>query len=147
MEWGKLLAEPLVEWQAVTKSTSVPGLFHTFTVADDGSIFETNNRQVYGSEPNYITRTELKILDALVDRINREPIPLEPVVFLPDGNDQDRLLTLDNDRDPFEGVITLFSDNSAGTAYAADDKLDFVEIAVLNAYLGYLDQKYDPPFV
>ena len=55
------------------------------------------------------------------------------------------MLLLDNDPDLFEGVHTLFSDNPASTSYAADDKLDFVEIAVLNAYLNYLDHKYNSP--
>jgi hypothetical protein len=145
MFWGK----PLVEWHAVTTSTvnrdPEAGSVHSFTVNSDGSFQEINNRVPFLSEPDTITWTELKILDVLVDRINREPIPLEHQIFPPDGSKQDHFLELVNDPDPFEGVHTLFSDNPAATSYAADDKLDFVEIAVLNAYLNYLDHKYDSP--
>ena len=84
----------------------------------------------------------MKILDALVDRINREPIPLEQTIFPPDGDKRDHSLVLDNDLDDSEPGYTLFSDNPAATSYAADDKLDYLEIAALNAYLSYLDRKY-----
>jgi hypothetical protein len=142
--------EPLAEWERVSKSTidndPETGSVHVFTVYPDGSFEEFHNRTHFLSEPDTLKWTELKILDALLDQINREPIPLEHQIFPPDGNQQDHLLELDNDPDPFEGVHTLFSDNPAARSYATDDKLDFLEIAALNVYLDYLDHKYDSPF-
>ena len=100
MAWGTPL---IAEWQLVTKATGNPEgtLFHTFSVSNDGTITETNNRLVFVSGPHALTPTEFKILDALVNQINREPIPADHLTFPPDRDDQDRWLSLDNDPDIF----------------------------------------------
>jgi hypothetical protein len=136
------LRPPLAEWSFVTRTVNEGGPSHEFSVLKDGTVLEF----VGGSEPfeYHLTVLELKVLDALVDQINREPIPQEPKTFRPDGDSQDRLLFIGDVADPFGVPDLLFADLPEGTIYAADDKLDIVEIAALNAYMAYLDRKYSP---
>jgi hypothetical protein len=136
------LSQPLAEWSYVTRGVHDGETSREFTVLNDGSVIEFSGGDVHYDT---ISRLELRILDALADQINREPIPpADSTSFPSDGDGGDRFLFLGNEAEPIGINNVLFLDTAEGTTYASDDALDVVEIAALNAYMAYLDRKYGP---
>ncbi|WP_046867216.1 hypothetical protein [Microvirga massiliensis] len=148
------------QWQSVQRFDLPFGALgsqtHSFEVRNDGTWTEHNPGAT--GDPGVIvegtlTRTELRILDFLLDQINREPIPTN-VGFTrpPDGDNNHVWIDVDNQPGVVFGEDQRLYDESPalGRRYWSDDKLDVLEITALNLYLEHLDSKYglvDPPIL
>jgi hypothetical protein len=91
------------------------------------------------SETGKLAKWELRVLDALIDQINREPIPDQMEWSPPVRDDRVGLsLNLTNSAITYQ----LLSEDSRGSLISADDALDRLEIAALDVFLHYLEEKY-----
>jgi hypothetical protein len=133
---------PREEWDQVTRIVSDPaGPTLRFSVTDDGMwreeliVLSPNPPE---PETGQLEDWELLVLDAIVDQINREPIPDQARCRPPVSHDVGFSLDLTNDAT----TSRLLSNDRGGNCILADDRLDRLEIAALDAFMSYLDNKY-----
>jgi len=133
---------PLGEWDQVERTVVDPlaSTYH-FSVTDDGIWTE----ELIGlfpvprePETGHLKKWELRVLDTIVDQINREPIPDQAQYSGPATGDLGHYLDLTND----ETTYRLSSEDRAGGYIRADDLFDRVEIAALDVFTHYLGNKY-----
>ncbi|MGF9764215.1 hypothetical protein AAII07_54850 [Microvirga sp. 0TCS3.31] len=134
---------PLEDWDKVERTVFDPaGPSLSFIVTDNGMWTEQLGALVpVPPEPDAgkLDKWELRVLDALVDRINREPIPDQTQWSLPVGDDPvGRFLNVTNGATTYQ----LLSKDGRGGSIRADDALDTLEIAALDVFLHYLEEKY-----
>ncbi len=133
---------PIADWDQVERVVYDPaGPSLSFIVTDDGMWTERlTSLPPRESETGHLKKWELRVLDALVDQINCEPIP-EPTQWSAPVRDDPvaGYLNLDN------GATThllLASDRRGSSLISADDTLDVLEIAALDVFMDYLETKY-----
>ncbi len=132
---------PLADWDQVERVVYDPaGPSLSFIVTDNG-MWREQLTSLPPSEPETgkLAKWELRVLDALVDQINREPIP-EPTQWSGPVRDDpvQGYLNLDNGATTY----SLLETDRRGSLIRADDKLDILEIAALDKFMAYLDNKY-----
>ncbi len=132
---------PLADWDQVERVVYDPaGPSLSFIVTDNG-MWREQLTSLPPSEPETgkLAKWELRVLDALVDQINREPIP-EPTQWNAPVRDDpvQGYLNLDNGATTYR----LLANGRGGTLISADDKLDVLEIAALDKFMDYLEHKY-----
>ena len=135
------LKRPLEDWGQVQRTVYDPaGPSLSFIVTDNGMWTEQLGALVpIPPETGKLTKWELRFLDALVDQINCEPIPNKsqwspPVGYDPPG----RFLNLTNGATTYQ----VLSEDGRGRLISADDPWDRLEIATLDVFMHYLDEKY-----
>jgi len=133
---------PLEEWDQVERTVVDPlGSTYHFSVTDDG-IWREELIGLFPSprpiETGHLNKWELRVLDAIIDQINREPIPDQAQYNGPATDDLGRYLDLTND----ETTFRLSSEDRAGSYILADDPFDRWEIAALDAFVHYLGNKH-----
>jgi hypothetical protein len=135
--------QPLADWDHVERAVFDPaGSSLSFVVTDNGMWTERLTSLVPNPpkpEMGHLTKWEFRILDALVDQINREPIP-EPVQWNGPAREDAVGDYLDLDNGP--ATYRLLSHDRGGSFISADDKLDVLEIAALDKFMEYLEHKY-----
>ncbi|MFO1141762.1 MAG: hypothetical protein U1E59_05120 [Amaricoccus sp.] len=144
---------PLAEWSSVTiaiDQLSADGLGHTgsFTVSADGSwgSFGENRSEHSGTawaSSGLLERWELRLLDRLLDIVNREPIPDATTRVSHRVPEDSHSLVLSN---PGE-TATLFENRDEraehpGAYVAFDDRADIAEIAAVGLLMNHLGDKY-----
>jgi hypothetical protein len=137
------LKRPLEDWDRVERTVFDPaGPSLSFIVTDNGMWTERLTSLVPNPpqpETGKLSRWEFLVLDALVDQINREPIPDQTQSSPPIGDDPvGSFLNLTNGATTYQ----LLSEDSRGSLIRADDSWDWLEIAALDAFMGYLEEKY-----
>lgn len=137
------LQRPLEDWDRVERTVYDPaGPSLSFMVKDNGMWTEQLISLVPvppKSETGKLAKWELRVLDALIDQINREPIPDQMEWSPPVRDDRVGLsLNLTNSAITYQ----LLSEDSRGSLISADDTLDRLEIAALDVFLHYLEEKY-----
>jgi len=137
------LKRPLENWDQVERTVFDPaGPSISFIVTDDGMWSEQLSSLVPVFPPpetGKLTKWELRVLDALIDQINREPIPDQTQSGPSIGDDPvGRFLNLTNGATTYQ----LLSEDRGGSLIRADDAWDWLEIAALDAFMGYLEEKY-----
>jgi hypothetical protein len=137
------LRQPLTEWDQVERTVFDPaGPSLSFIVMDNGMWTEQLGSLVPNPpqpETGELDEWEVWVLDALVDQINREPIPDQTQWGPPVGDDPvGSFLNLTNG----ETTYQLFSEDGRGSLIRADDAWDTLEIAALDVFLHYLEEKY-----
>ena len=137
------LKRPLEDWDRVERTVYDPaGPSLSFMVKDNGMWTEQLISLVPvppKSETGKLAKWELRVLDALIDQINREPIPDQMEWSPPVRDDRVGLsLNLTNSAITYQ----LLSEDSRGSLISADDTLDRLEIAALDVFLHYLEEKY-----
>ena len=134
---------PIADWDHVERTVYDPaGASLSFIVTDNGMWREQLTSLVPNPpqpETGRLTKWEFRILDALVNQINREPIP-EPTQWGGLARDDSVAGYLDLDNGPT--TYRLLSHDRGGTSISADDKLDVLEIAALDKFMNYLEHKY-----
>ncbi len=134
---------PIADWDRVERTVYDPaGPSLSFIVTDNGMWTERLTSLVPNPpqpETGRLTKWEFRILDALVDQINREPIP-EPTQWSGPARDDSvgSYLHLDNGPTTYR----LLSHTHRSSLISADDKLDVLEIAALDKFMDYLEHKY-----
>ena len=137
------LKRPLEDWDQVERTVFDPaGPSLSFIVTDNGMWTEQLGALVPvppKPETGKLAKWELRVLDALVDQINREPIP-DQMQWNPPVEDDSigRFLNLTNGATTYQ----LLSDGGRDGLIRADDELDTLEIAALDVFLHYLEEKY-----
>jgi hypothetical protein len=151
--------QPLVDWLGVEifeTEMNADGTVDNaeFIVADNGEWAEFYTKTKDGvvvERPDFdfgtIAPWELKILDTLLDRVNRETIPTTPTLVTQTTLPNDHAVTLINGPINEDVTCTLFqklSDDSpaSGTYFAYDDSGDIAEITAVTAFIIYLEHKY-----
>ena len=137
------LQRPLEDWDRIERTVYDPaGPSLSFMVKDNGMWTEQLISLVPvppKSETGKLAKWELRVLDALIDQINREPIPDQMEWSPPVRDDRVGLsLNLTNSAITYQ----LLSEDSRGSLISADDTLDRLEIAALDVFLHYLEEKY-----
>ena len=137
------LKRPLEDWDQVERTVFDPaGPSLSFIVTDNGMWTEQLGALVPvppEPETGKLAKWELRVLDALVDQINREPIPDQMEWSPPVRDDRVGLsLNLTNGATTYQ----LLSEDSRGSLASADDALDRLEIAALDVFMHYLEEKY-----
>jgi hypothetical protein len=137
------LKRPLEDWDQVERTVFDPaGPSLSFIVTDNGMWTEQLISLVPvppEPETGKLAKWELRVLDALMDQINREPIPDQTQWSPPVRDDRVGLsLNLTNSATTYQ----LLSEDSRGSFISADDALDRLEIAALDVFLHYLEEKY-----
>jgi hypothetical protein len=135
--------QPLADWEEVSRSVEdfiSPSV--CFSVTDDG-MWKEERIGLFPTQPEpetgQLRKWELRVLDAIIDQINREPIP-EPTQR--SGPARDDFATSYLDLDNGATTYRLLETDRGGSLIRANDKLDRLEIAALDAFMDYLDNKY-----
>ncbi len=137
------LKRPLEDWDRVERTVFDPaGPSLSFVVTDNGMWTEQLGSLVpVPPQPDTgkLDKWELRVLDALIDQINREPIPDQTQWSLPVGDDPiGRFLNLTNGATTYQ----LLSENGRGSLISADEPWDRLEITALDVFMHYLEEKY-----
>ena len=135
------LKRPLTGWDQVDRTIVDPaGPTLRFSVTDDGMwTEEVTTLLPVPPETGQLKKWELRVLDALVDQINREPIP-DQTQWVGPARDESVGVYLDLDNGPTS--YRLLSEDRAGRSVRANDKWDRLEIAALDTFMDYLETKY-----
>ncbi len=134
---------PLAEWEEVSRSATdfISPSVH-FSVTDDG-MWKEERIGLFPTQPEpetgQLKKWELRVLDAIIDQINREPIP-EPTQW--SGPARDDYATVSLSLDNGATTYRLLETDRGGSLIRAHDKWDRLEIAALDAFMSYLDNKY-----
>src|SRR5215217_3684479 len=125
----------LADWEEVSRSVEdfiSPSV--RFSVTDDGmwkeewiGLFPTQPEP----ETGHLKKWELRVLDVIIDQINREPIP-EPTQW--SGPARDDFATASLSLDNGATTYRLLETGRGGSFISADDRLDRLEIAALDRF-------------